>query len=753
MKTVNYMPPGGPMQGYATVPATSDAKEYLRLLLRHKFGLLLTLLLGIGLATLYLISKAPTYEASTLLEVSDTGSLATDGRNDGYRPPKDLKEEANILRSRKVLGPIVDQYNLRNHVQPKKLAVLGDVTQRVPAMAEWISSLDVAKSYAWSDVNLEVATFAVPKQWEDEELTLTALGNNRYMLDRDGTSIIDEAAVGENIVVELGSNYDPLNLMVAEIDAPAGVKFSLVKESLQTTISDLSSSLITETSDAQSSMIHIKLRGEDPQETADLVNSIAQEYSSVKLNSETRDADAKREFYRESLPAVEANYRAAQAALANYRARIGNISGEVQKNSAIQAMARLDSQISDLQIELDQKQSRYTIDHPDIKRLTKDIEKIENERRRYASRVANTPEQERRLSELENDVERTTDIYNETVDELNKLERDQKAFVSQVSLWDQALTPRKPISPNPLLAMVGGTLATLFLYMLYLTLRSALSTVISDQESLERASGLPVFMNIPKSNAQKRLGSATTVDPRRLLPGTSSDSKALAPADSNVLALNKPEDYSIENLRGLRSMLEDVMDGAANNVLMITSPLPSMGKSFVSMNLAVLLAQAGKRVLLIDADYQRGLLHKNLGLPMGPGLPEVVRGKSELKETVKPTSVQNLYCIPRGFMGGEVGREMPSDKEFGAFMQVVAPRFDIAIIDTPPVLSVATAASLGKHAGSSIMVIKEGEVKEPQLTEALKRLSFSGVRVNGCILNGSSAPTPRHYAYYREQID
>ena len=751
MKTVNYMPPGGPMQGYATVPATSDAKEYLRLLLRHKFGLLLTLLLGIGLATLYLISKAPTYEASTLLEVSDTGSLANE-RDDRYRPPKDLKEEANILRSRKVLSPIVDQYNLRNEVTPKKFPVLGDVTLRVPAMAEWFSGIDFAKAYAWSDVTLEIARFSVPREWEDEPLTIIALGNNKYKLDRDGTNIIDEASVGENIVVELG-NYDPLTLMVAEIDAPEGVNFSITRQSLQTTISDLSSSLITETSDAQSSMIHIKLRGEDPQETADLVNSIAQEYSSVKLNSETRDADAKLAFYRESLPAVEANYRAAQEALANYRKRIGSYSQNVQKNSAIQQMERLDSQISDLQIELNQKQARYTVDHPDIKRLTKDIEEIKVERRRYSGRVVNAPEVERQLSVLENDVDRTTELYNETVDELNKLERDQEAFVSQVSLWDQALTPRKPISPNPLLAMVGGTLATLFLYMLYLTLRSALSTVIADQESLERASGLPVFMNIPKSNAQKRLGSATTVDPRRLLPGAGSNSKALAPADSNVLALNKPEDYSIENLRGLRSMLEDVMDGAANNVLMITSPLPSMGKSFVSMNLAVLLAQAGKRVLLIDADYQRGQLHKNLGLAMGPGLPEVVRGKSELKETVKPTSVQNLYCIPRGFMGGEVGREMPSDKEFGAFMQVVAPRFDIAIIDTPPVLSVATAASLGKHAGSSIMVIKEGEVKEPQLTEALKRLSFSGVRVNGCILNGSSAPTPRHYAYYREQID
>ena len=740
------------MQGYATVPATSDAKEYLRLLLRHKFGLLLTLLLGIGLATLYLISKSPTFEAVTLVQVSDSGSLTSDGEPRIYTPPKDLKEEANYLRSRKVLNPIVDQYNLRNIVTPKKLPVLGDITRRVPALANWISGFDFAKAYSWSEAKIVIADLSVPAEWEDEELILTVLEGNNYALSRDGLVVIDQASVGETIRVELPP-YSPLSLMIAEIDAAEGVEFSVVRQSLPTTIEDLRNNLIAETTNAQSDMITVKQRGEDPRKTADLVNSIVQEYSNLKFNEETREASSRLKFYRESLPAVEADYTAAQQALSRYRSSKGSFQQAGQVAAAIAAMARLDAEISEMAIQLRQDRKRYSDEHPDIRRQEKDIAEVRAERQVYASRAASAPSVERELDILENDLARATELYNETADALSKLERDQKSHVPQVKVIDQALTPRKPISPNALLAMVGGTLATLFLYMLYLTLRSALSTVISDQESLERASGLPVFMNIPKSNAQKRLGSAATVDPRRLLPGTTSNSKALAPADTNVLALNKPEDYSIENLRGLRSMLEDVMDGASNNVLMITSPLPSMGKSFVSMNLAVLLAQAGKRVLLIDADYQRGQLHKNLGLAMGPGLPEVVRGKSELKETVKATSVQNLYCIPRGFMGGEVGREMPSDKEFGAFMQVVAPRFDIAIIDTPPVLSVATAASLGKHAGSSIMVIKEGEVKEPQLIEALKRLSFSGVRVNGCILNGSSAPTPRHYAYYREQID
>jgi len=429
------------------------------------------------------------------------------------------------------------------------------------------------------------------------------------------------------------------------------------------------------------------------------------------------------------------------------------MTGSSMKNdypsSKLGQIDKLETRLLELEIEISDQLKRYTISHPTPKRTQKEIDTLRASIRSLRGQISRAPDTERELRILEEDVDAKRALFNEMNEEVQELRLARGGSIPAVQVIDDALAPRKPIAPNSLLAIVGGTLATLFLYTLYLTLRSALTTVISDQDSLERASGLPVFMNIPKSSAQKRLGTPVTVDPRRLLPGTGGQPESAA--DSNVLALTKPEDYSIENLRGLRSMLDDVMAGASNNVLMITSPLPSMGKSFVSMNLAVLVAQSGKRVLLIDADYQRGQMHKTLGVPMGPGLPEVVGGKSELKESVRQTSVENLYCIPRGFSGAQ--GEMPTEKQFGQFMQVVAPRFDVAIVDTPPVLSVSTAASLGKHAGSTIMVVKEGEVKEPQLNEALRRLTFSGVRVSGCILNGSSAPTPRHYTYYREQLD
>ncbi|MBX2825264.1 MAG: AAA family ATPase [Gammaproteobacteria bacterium] len=750
MKNLDYMPPNASLQGYSTVPATSDAKEYLRLLLKHKLGILLMMLLGVLLAFLYLISATQIYQASALLEVKDSQNLIDDKPDAIDFNAPTVKEEANILRSRKVLSPVVDLYDLQKSIEPRTVPVVGDLARVMPVVGDWVSGFGFAENYAWEPSTLEISRLDVPRQWEDSELIVTALENGQFSLHKDGQTVIEQAQIGEALRVEM-STLDPVELVVTQLEARPGVQFTVIKQSLQETLSDLQQRLRTETSDSKTRMITVSLEGREANQTTDLLNAIIQKYRDVKLGSESRASLKELEFFEQTMPTVKRDLEEAEAALARFRSTRGSINQDLQNNAKLRQLDKLDGEMIELQLEKEELKKRYSELHPSTRQLDKKIIVLEEQINKLRGQVRSAPNTERELTTLEEREKAARKLFNEMNEKLQKIRVAQAGHVGSVQIWDPALTPKKPISPKPLLALVAATVTTLFLYLVFLTLRSALSTVINDQESLERASGLPVFINIPRSNAQKRLAASAPLDPRRLLPGTT----ATAPEDlsANVLAVQKPEDYSVENMRGLRLMLEDVMDGATNNVLMICSPLPSMGKSFVSANLAVLLAQSGKRILLIDADYQRGQQHKSFGLQMGPGLPEVVTGKSQLKETVKATSVPNLYAIPRGFSGDGIARETPGGKEFGAFLQVVAPRFDMVIIDTPPILSVSTAATLGKHAGASIMVVKEGEIKEPQLNEALKRLSFSGVRVSGCLMNSSSQPTPSHYAYYREQLD
>lgn len=749
MKTINTMPPNTSLHGYSTVPATSDAREYLRLLLKHKLGLFLSVLLGVLLAWLYLISSTPVYQANTLLQLKD--SFEIDGtRQVNFNDPG-VKEEANILNSRAVLTPVVQRFTLQRQVEPRRVPVLADVALRLPIIQSWLAGFGPLSHYAWGEDTVEISKLEVPARWEDDTLLLKVLDEQHYSLSKDGTMLVERAAIGQQIRIEL-AQLSPMRILVTGINARPGVEFDVIQLSEQESIGSLQQSMLTETSDAKSRMITVLLNGEDPTETAEILDAITEEYVAIKLGTENADTTKELNFYQESLPGLKLELENAAAALEHARTTSGSVDQEMQRASLLRQIERLEIEKNDLDIDMRELQERYSNLHPSLRKLEKELKPIRTKLGQLNAKLNAIPKVERNLKELEEEEKRARDLYNDMNEKLQKLQLEHNASIASVTVLDRAVVPKKPVSPKPLIALVGGVVGVLFLYMLWLTLRSALSTVINDQESLERASGLPVFINIPRSSAQKRLASNVALNPRRLLPGSVDAEADEEAASANILAVQRPDDYSVENMRGLRLMLEDVMESAPNNVMMICSPLPNMGKSFVSANLAALVAQSGKRVLLIDADYLRGQLHKAFGLSMGPGLPEVVQGKSELKETVKATSVPNLYCIPRGFMSTGTTRQVPGDKEFNAFLQVVAPRFDMVIIDTPPILSVSTAATLGKHAGSSFMVVKEGEIKEPQLNEALRRLSFSGVRVNGCLLNSSSQPTPSHYAYYREQV-
>jgi len=600
------------------------------------------LLLGILLATLYLISATPVYESKVLLEVQERGGVADDSPavTDWNKPP--ITEEVNIMLSRPVLSPVADQFGLYSDVEAKKFPVIGDVSERLPSLGKWLSGQSFAKSYAWNGETLEIAKIVVPLEWEDEKLTFTSLGNGFYSVSKDGQMLIERAEVGEPLIVELNP-LDPMELVVTSMSAPEGVEFDVIRKSSQETIQKLRDSVSAETSDENSRMITVSHRDENPADAANLLNAIAYKYRDVKLGSDSNQTLEKLKFIEESLPVRKAEMEAAEARLAEFRIKNRAINTSLENDLVMREISRQESKLNDLLFERDELQKRYTDVHPSLRKLNKEIAAMQRRIGAERGKIRSAPNVERDLGQLEMQAETARRIYSDLDADYQILRNKLGGNKGSVQIWDEALVPKKPISPNPLLALVAATLGTLFCYLVYLTLRSALSTVISDQESLERATGLPVFMNIPKSNAQKRLGtSAAIVDPRRMLPGSTSAEDLPA---ANVLAVKKPDDYSVENLRGLRSMLDDVMDDASNNVLMICSPLPAMGKSFVSMNIAVLLAQAGKRVLLIDADYQRGQIHKSLGISQGPGLPEVVKGKSELKESVrgvKPRQRRNL---------------------------------------------------------------------------------------------------------------
>ena len=216
--------------------------------------------------------------------------------------------------------------------------------------------------------------------------------------------------------------------------------------------------------------------------------------------------------------------------------------------------------------------------------------------------------------------------------------------------------------------------------------------------------------------------------------------------------MTRPDDPAIESIRNLRTALHFGMMDVKNNCIMIAGPGPSVGKSFVSVNLAAVLATNEKKVLLIDGDLRRGHLHEYLGIERENGLTEFVSGDIPIGDALHQTTVPGLTLIPTGVLPPNPA-ELLLHKRFTNCLSVLASRYDHIIIDSPPILAVTDATIIGQMAGGTLMVLKAGEHPMREIELSVKRLQQANVNLRGILFNDVPAQNRKygagryHYAY------
>jgi len=186
---------------------------------------------------------------------------------------------------------------------------------------------------------------------------------------------------------------------------------------------------------------------------------------------------------------------------------------------------------------------------------------------------------------------------------------------------------------------------------------------------------------------------------------------------------------------------------ADNNLLIISEPSPEVGKSFISANLAVILAESGKKVLLIDGDMRKGYLHKLMALKPEQGLSEYLSGQESLEGIIKPTGVADFDMITRGAIPPNPS-ELLMHKNFSHLNDAVRTRYDIVIIDTPPVLAVTDAAIIGGYGGTLLLVTRYGQNTLKEIAYTRQRLEQNGIDVKGVVFNGIVKKSSNTYGYY-----
>ena len=258
-------------------------------------------------------------------------------------------------------------------------------------------------------------------------------------------------------------------------------------------------------------------------------------------------------------------------------------------------------------------------------------------------------------------------------------------------------------------------------------LRNSMRPGIKDPGDIERHTGLNVFSTIPVSKPQRLLAQKIK-------------NKAQG---HHVLAVLHPQDPATESLRSLRTALQFAMLDTASNIVLLTGPTPGIGKTFTSVNFAAVLAAAGKKVLLIDADLRKGHMNQYFGLSRGIGLSELASGSAAWQEVIHKEILTNVDFVTTGTLPPNPAEVLMTLVARNVLSQV-ASNYDMVVIDTAPVLVASDTSILAPAAGAVFLVARSEVTSLAELVESAKRLRQSGTVSKGVVFNGLDMSNQRY---------
>ena len=225
-----------------------------------------------------------------------------------------------------------------------------------------------------------------------------------------------------------------------------------------------------------------------------------------------------------------------------------------------------------------------------------------------------------------------------------------------------------------------------------------------------------------------------------------------------LLVALDPLDPAAEAYRNLRMNLMFMStEEKPIRTLLFSSPGPSEGKSTTSINFAVMLAQQGERVLLIDADIRRPALHRAMDVLREPGLTNLLVEDAEMREAVRPNVLPNLDLLPSGPFPPDPS-ELLNSKRMKRLLKEFEGRYSHVILDSPPILAVTDSAMLGTHTDGMVLVLRSGDTEQRAAERAVDQLRRVDVRIFGAVLNGVASATVEesyymqyYYSYHPEE--
>lgn len=676
----------------------------------------------VALGTAYAFIAPPTYRADALIQTEETNANnnananvnAVQAVSQMFDAKSTTAAQIELLRSRLVVDDTVRRLHLDISAVPHTVPVIGGAITSAVSMLNMQMPAGYLSQFAWGNEQIDVPLFDTPKELYEKKFTVVAGENGSYVLnDPDGVAILT-GKVGQE--ASGMTAYGPVKLKVEKLVGAPGVHFDVQRFSTLTTIDNLQQRLTVAETALQSGIISVSLEGRNPKETAQIVNNIANRFVQQDADKRSAEAEHTLAFLDQQLPVLKKQLDDAEQRYNTFRNRQGTVDLSEESRLLLQQIVDNKTKLSDLQQQRAELSQRFTPNHPSVQALDAQIGALSGAQTRLGKSVSTLPDTEQTALRYLRDVRVNTELYTNLLNSAQQLRIAKAGQIGNVRVVDYAQAADDPVRPKRLIVILISAGVGLVLGILFAFIRKSLYGGVERPEEIEKQLGVRVFAIVPRSTEQLRL--QRKVGMRR--------------EGLHVLAAQAPEDAAVEGIRGLRTSLQLQMADAHNNVVMLTGSRPEAGKSFLSANLATLVASTRKRVLLIDGDMRRGDIHSHFGVRHSPGLSDVLMG-ADVTSAILHDVLPGVDLITKGSLPSHPSELLASDR-LGEVLEQLKQLYDLVIVDTPPVLAVTDATVIGKHAGTSLLVVRHGKNQVQEIGETMKRLHHGGVNMKGVLL-------------------
>ena len=693
---------------------TIDLKELFFSLIAQWKLIALCIILSVIFALLYLRVTPNTYQVDALIQVEDSkGASAVLSGNlasaiDQMSP---AQAEIEILKSRLVLGTVIDHLNLDVKISGMENSFRNRLLKTNTYTTQYSE-----KSVFFKDnqKGFEIREFNIPAKFSNKNLLLRFEQSKYILTDASTQQEIFSAPL--NQISQVQSEHGVWKVSIFSQDT-FDTTYNIRKQSLPAAVSNILSQFEISEKGKGTGILSLNYQGTDKEYITQVLNAILVAYSQQNIERRTAETAQTLKFLEDQLPELKQQLSTAEREFNKFREQYNTVDVTQESGLYISQSISLEMTKATLEQQIAETSAKYTTEHPAMQQMNAQLGAINKKVAELDGTLKRLPELQRQYLQLFREVEVKQQLYTALLNSYQQLRIVKAGEIGNVRVVDTAVEPIQPIAPKKLQILILSIFLGGFLGTLLALLRNMMRSGIKDSSQIENELDLPVYATVPRSPIQ--VSRIKLLKKKKHIP---------------ILAIKNGDDIAIESLRSMRTAIHFAMNQAKNNIIMISGPAPEVGKSFISTNLATILAQSNKRVLIIDGDMRRGYLHRYFNHNNQQGLAEYLNAQQSIESIIKPTEVHNLDVITRGKSPVNPS-ELLSSAKLSELLEQVSPLYDHIIIDTPPVLAVTDGIIISQYAGVNLVIARYAKSQMKELELTLNRFEQVGVKVNGFILN------------------